>query len=707
MRYNVIKPLSYLFASLTLLVINIGQAANMNADQPEIRLSGHIPSMAMAQARLIEPLAEEVSVPITFTLPLRNQKELDELIQRIYDPTDENYGKYLSSEEFIERFAPTQSDYDSVIAYAKNSGLEIIGMHPNRTLLNVKAKTSSIQTAFNVGLNVYQHSNKTFYAPDSEPEVPSNIASIISGIIGLDNSAVWSPHNRIAEIGLKNNNEINPASFPSGPGGGFAPNDIKKAYNLSGITLDGSGQSIALFQLGSYLASDINAYTTFFGLPAPNLTNVIVDGGTSTIIDEVAIDIELALAMAPKSKIYVYIGPNSGQGLLDTYNKIATDNLAKQVSSSWGLGEDQAGSQILQAENAIFQQMAAQGQTVYVASGDDGAYTDYPSTTPVVDDPSGQPYVTGVGGTSLTVDANTGNYVSETVWNNGLGNGASGGGVSTVWPIPSWQTNTPTTYSKTNRNVPDVALNANQYKPYSIYFNGSWVLYGGTSCSAPLWAGFTALVNQQRVATQKPVIGFLNPTFYALGNSQQATDYHDITSGNNYVYQAGPGYDNTTGWGSFNGANLFANLTSTSAATGIYINSGNGQVSDMCNSQITWQADQYFSGGTSFLNPNLPAFMGIYRSVRFGNFSYIVPVANGNYTVSLNFAEIYWTSSGKRVFNVKINGTQVLTNVDIYALAGFANPVHFSFPVNVINGSIKIDFITVVDNAIVNGISIN
>jgi kumamolisin len=555
-----------LVALMLMFSLNIGVALDKTSNQSVIRLSEHVPSKAVANAVLLEKLDANMSVPITFVLPLRNPKVLEQLIQQIYNPADQrHYGKYLSPAEFVERFAPTQEDYNKVIAYAKQLGLSVIATHPNRTLLNVSGPTKSIEAAFKLNLNTYQQANgRKFYAPDNEPQVPVAIASIISGIVGLDNSAVWHAYNRRKEISEE---MLDASSFPSGPGGGLAPGDVKTAYNLNGVSANGSGQSIALFELGAYLASDITAYTTYFGLPSANLTNVLVDGGSGGVIDaEVTLDIQLALALAPQSKIYVYEGPNSGQGIIDTYNRIATDNIAKQVSTSWGLGEDEAGSQTLQAENAIFQQMAAQGQTIYAAAGDEGAYDDYPSMTLVVDDPSSQPYMVSVGGTSLTVNANTGVYVSETVWNRGLGNGAGGGGVSGVWPIPSWQKNVSTVYSTTNRNVPDISLNADQYKGYSIFYNGQWTIYGGTSCAAPLWAAFTALINQQRQTAQMSTLGFANPTLYTIGTTpaSQTADYHDVTMGNNLYYQAGPGYDNASGWGSFNGANLFAGLTQPS-----------------------------------------------------------------------------------------------------------------------------------------------
>ncbi len=564
------------FRCLTLFLLAfafpLAAAPSHRTDHSRVRLSGHVPAKAVSEAVYLRRLHPNVEVPLTFILPLRNQDALEQLVQRIYDPTDQEYfGKYLTPEEFAEQFAPTQEDYDHVVAYAKSLGLAVTGIHSNRTLLNVSGPARYVQRAFNLRLHHYQtHDGRTFHAPDNDPEVADSIASIIHGIVGLDNHAVRHTYNR-----QKNTTEgfltADAASntFPSGPGGGYSPNDLLTAYNLSGVPANGSNQVIALFELGAYLASDINEYASHFGLPSPKLQNIMVDGGSGGAIDpEVTLDIQLALALAPESQIYVYEGPNSDQGVLDTYNRIATDNIAKQVSTSWGMGENLSNAQFLQAENAIFLQMAAHGQTIFAAAGDSGAYDDYPTLTLAVDDPASQPYVTAVGGTRLTVNPTSGAYNNESVWNEGQGNGAGGGGVSGAWALPSWQTNVPTLFSKTHRNVPDVSLNADPNTGYSIYYNGQWTIYGGTSCAAPLWAAFTARINQARAASQKPVLGFANPLIYAIGlGSSYTTNFHDITAGNNLYYSAGIGYDNATGWGSFNGANLFASLTNSLAPT--------------------------------------------------------------------------------------------------------------------------------------------
>jgi kumamolisin len=535
-----------------------------------VRLSGHIPNnSALANAKYLGRLEADKTICATFTFPLRNQEELEALIQAIHDPSNKNYGKYLTTDEFIERFAPAQEDYDMLIAYAQELGLTVNSTHSNRILLTMSGSTQAIESALNLNLHQYQlSSGRKFHVPNNDPELPVHIAAVITGVVGLDSHAVRRPYSRKKNAHAQQASSETRRAFPSGPNGGFSPSDLVTAYKLGSISEKGSGQIIALFELADYQDSDINDYANYFGLPAPKLKRVLVDGGSGkNVFDpEVALDIELALALAPQSQIYVYEGPNSEQGVLDTYNQIAKDNIAKQVSTSWGMGEDMSSIQSLQAENAIFQQMAAQGQSIYAAAGDSGAYDDYSSDYSkalVVDDPASQPYVVSVGGTSLTVNPTSGLYINESVWNDSLGNGAGGGGVSRVWSIPSWQANVLTTYSKTHRNVPDVSLNADPNTGYAIYYEGQWMIYGGTSCAAPLWAAFTALVNQQLASISKPALGFANPIFYTLcGGTSYVTNFHDITLGNNLYYAAHTGYDNASGWGSFNGANLFASLTS-------------------------------------------------------------------------------------------------------------------------------------------------
>ena len=235
---------------------------------------------------------------------------------------------------------------------------------------------------------------------------------------------------------------------------------------------------------------------------------------------EVSLDIEMAISMAPGlNQILVYEGSTTD----DILNRMATDNIAKQIGASWTYPIDAATEQ-------IFQQFASQGQSYFNASGDGDAYVDG------VDTPADDPYITVVGGTSLTTSGPGGAWASETVWNSGGGEG-SGGGISTTYPIPSWQQGIDMSAnhgSTTMRNTPNVALTA--INVYVNYGDGSSGLFGGTSCATPLWAGFTALVNEQALAGGRSTVGFINPAVYAIGQGISYTScFHDITTGDNTV----------------------------------------------------------------------------------------------------------------------------------------------------------------------------
>ena len=547
---------------------------------------GHIPAL-VASSRNVSAVDSTQTISLALALPLHNQAELQDLLHGLSDPSDPRFGQFLTPEEFAARYSPTPEEYSRVIAYAQAMGLTVTATHSNRTVLDVAATAGQVEKAFGLHLRVYQAraDGRYFFAPDAEPQVPSALASLVTGVVGLSNASRWAPHlhphpplTTVLDVAaILDPYSVNPAAplqIGTGVSGGLAPSDIKAAYNLSGVPQNGSGQTLGLFELDGYTASDIMAYEAHYGLPNVPLQNVLVDSVTGTPSSttgptEVTLDIELQAALAPgASKILVYEGPNSDAGVVDTYNKIATDNLAKEISTSWGEPENSASASVRSSENTAFQQMAAQGQSIFAASGDSGANDNGSSLS--VDDPASQPYMVGVGGTSLTTSGAGGAYQSETTWNNNIG--AGGGGISTVWTIPSYQTtlagSAASKGSTTYRNVPDVSLNANQNTGYSVYYKGGWTVYGGTSCAAPLWAAFTALVNQKRVAAGSATLGFANPPLYALAASNAyANDFHDIADGTtNLYYPAVAGYDDATGLGTFNGANLLADLSGGAAA---------------------------------------------------------------------------------------------------------------------------------------------
>jgi kumamolisin len=411
----------------------------------------------------------------------------------------------------------------------------------------------------------------------------------------------------------------------SGPLGGLAPNDIKYAYNLSSITplygtsaaapagaLTGAGQNIGLFELDGYVASDVPAYTSYFSLPtvltgaAAPVTNILLGGfsGAPLSVDgqtEVTLDIDMILALAPSpTGLYVYEADQNVDSAapLTLFTRMANDlnpngskkPLLQVISVSWGITEDVETPDIIQGENTLFQQMAAQGQSIFCAAGDQGAYDSYGVTaigltSPSVDNPASQPYATGVGGTTLSfVKSGTtaagavtpGTYVGETVWSAGTSTGpeGGGGGVSDIWVKPSYQLGFGVSAIK--REVPDVTLNADPNTGYAIFVNGTAEVIGGTSAAAPLWAGYTALINQQRTTNGLGPVGFMNPVLYPIAaGSSYAADFHDITTGSNLFYQAMTGYDDASGLGSFQGAPLLAALSvNANAGTGTATLSG-------------------------------------------------------------------------------------------------------------------------------------
>ncbi|MGD0411894.1 MAG: protease pro-enzyme activation domain-containing protein [Verrucomicrobiota bacterium] len=534
------------------------------------QLQGHQPE-AIRRMNL-QPVGELPAtnrLNLAIGLPARNRGDLTGFLRQLYDPTSANYRKFITPEQFTQRFGPSQEDYDKLKNFFTAKGLKVTGLHPNRTLLDVNLSVADIQRVFHVNLRVYQHpaEPRTFFAPDAEPSIDLDLP--ILHVSGLDNYQVTHP---LIRKGVPlGQNTTNKALLGSGPDGSYFGYDFRAAY-APGVTLDGSGQSLALVEFDTYYPSDIATYEAQAGLPNIPLVNIPVDGftGAPGAADlEVSLDIEVAVAMAPGlSSILVYEAPEATYPMNDILNKIATDNLAHQVSMSWELFDDPS-------TDLIFQQMAAQGQSFFEGSGDEGSFN-YASTNQTQQ--SDDPYITLVGGTTLSTAGPRGAWKSETVWNwqveyPGQGiTGASGGGISTNYALPVWQQgiNMSSNSGSTNfRNVPDVAMAADNI--YVVDEDGvPEVGVGGTSVATPLWAAFCAMVNEKAALTGGSPMGFINPAIYALAKGPLYTNtFHDITTGNNTNiadptnYFAVPGYDLCTGWGTPTGQALIDALVPT------------------------------------------------------------------------------------------------------------------------------------------------
>lgn len=537
-------------------------------------------------ARALGRLEAGTRVPLSISLPLRDPAGLQDLLSRLYDPNDPLYRHFLSQPEFAQRFGPTQADYDAVIAYATQHGLSVVHRDKTRSLVDVAGTREAVEAAFGTQLAKYQMADgRIAYANSSAPRVPQFIAGKIAGVVGLDTIALYAhPHlRRLAGEALRPLIQAVPTRDlqGTGPMGGLAPIDIKTAYNLLSVApvnltgLTGQGQKLGLYELDDYLPSDIAGYAQRFNLPTPTLRNFQTSGFAtrstpSADRTEVTLDIEMLIALAPEATVYVYQGANASPDEVTLYQQIASDNAAKSISTSFGVDEaTELSSGSINAEINAFNQMAAQGQSMFAAAGDAGAYDD--GTTISVDDPASNPSVTGVGGTHLNTNPDQ-TYASETTWNNGsVAKGAGGGGVSTYFHIPAYQVGVSSAASQTMRNVPDVSLNADPQTGYSIYVTDpatpllpAFTVVGGTSAAAPLWAAFTGLVNEQRADLGlTSTVGFLNPTLYNIAETGQLNNlYHDIKDGsNNLKYVAAPGYDNATGIGTFVGDQLLGALS--------------------------------------------------------------------------------------------------------------------------------------------------
>ena len=549
----------------------------MAAAQEMKTLRGHVPAaISRLNLRPFSFVPPDTTLNLTISLQVQNENGLDDLLQQIYDPLSPNYHHYLTPKQFYQQFGPGNQAYQAAINFAKTAGLAVTGVYSNQMILDVRGRASDIQKAFNVNLYLYHHpaESRDFYAPDRDPTV--NAALPIMHVSGLDNYVI--PHPLYHKMSIKPSSSR--PNSGSGPGGTYMGKDFRAAY-APGVALDGTGQTIGLFELDGYYAVDIAAYEAQAGLPNVPLVNVAVDGGvilpqppnSDPGVGEVSLDIEMDISMATNaSEVIVYEAPNNGVSSVDVLNRIASDDIAKQISSSWGIGDDPA-------FDVYYKQMALQGQSFFQASGDDGAYyTNDEATEEYADDPN----ITLVGGTTLytTGVQGPGPWSSETVWSwfvedpgQGLDYAGGGGTNYNGIPIPSWQQGISMTAnqgSTTLRNVPDVAMTAdNIYVTWGGGINSS---FGGTSCAAPLWAAFTALVNQQALAGGSGTVGFLNPAIYAIGKSgNYTTCFHDITTGNNTNltvannYFAVPGYDLCTGWGTPNGANLINALAAIPA----------------------------------------------------------------------------------------------------------------------------------------------
>lgn len=553
-------------------------------------------------------------------LRLPDQAAVTNFIDSTSNPGSANYHHYLGKGQFAKRFGPHASAISAVESQLRSDGLRVTGLSANHLLLSFSGTASKVESAFHTGLEqVRLASGQMGRATSSAARLPASISHYVQSVVGLDQLVHESN-------GLEHANAAHEKRTPSakvtttsngGPvacadataqqqTGALTDQQVANSYGLEplyGADDLGAGQTIDIYELEPFSTSDISIFDKcYFGGTShtSQITVTPVDGGPGTGYGsgEAALDVEDVSAIAPDADIHVFSGPNMDDpwGPLDTWNQIAIADDARQVSSSWGLceTEEQVGAPgVQEVENEIFEQTAAQGQTIFSSAGDDGSddcagHNTTPTATDLsLDDPASQPYVTSVGGTTI-YDATE--PPAETVWNNGNWGGAGGGGISETWAMPPWQSSVavdqdtanqacsndpsgtadeyhlagdPTTLPSGTlcRETPDVSALADPQTGITIVYGGGWSQIGGTSSSTPLWAAMFAEINASSSCSGvTDGIGFADPSLYQVASSSAsnyADAFNDVTQGNNdnlavgdgSNWEAGTGYDLASGLG--------------------------------------------------------------------------------------------------------------------------------------------------------------
>ncbi len=583
------------FALATIVAgLLVGVSSAAAASPSQVRVGSAPPRPA--RSRVVGALSSATRITITVTLKPRDPAGLASYAAEVSTPGSSRYRRYLTVAEFRRRFGATGSQVNAVDASLSAHGLRPGAVSANGLAIPVSATSVAFAHAFSLSFQrVALASGRAAFANTQAPQFDASVAGLIQGVVGLDTLSVAQPlgirvaHGRADRAPHVVTGGPQPCQQAVGSAPGqdaYTADQIASAYRFSslyGAGDQGAGQTIALSEFEPDESSDIAAYQSCYGTSA-SVSYVTVDGGAGSGYGagESALDIEDSIGLAPAASVLVYQGPNTNTGVYDTYNAIISQDRANVISTSWGECESEEGSSAASSENTLFQEAALQGQSIFAAAGDDGS-EDCGTKSLAVDDPASQPYVTGVGGTKMSA---FGPPPVQSVWNDTTapGAGAGGGGISSLWTAPSYQSGAPSSLRVSNadssgspchaasgsycREVPDVSADADPYTGYLISYEGSWTGIGGTSGAAPVWAAFTALVNASSGCDHTP-IGFANPVLYKAAANGYSSDFSDITSGNNdYTatnggkFPAGTGYDMASGLGTPIGSALSAALCS-------------------------------------------------------------------------------------------------------------------------------------------------
>ena len=505
------------------------------------------------------PAEKPATGKVTVSVVVRRKNELDSSL----------FGKtQISRAEYKRQHAADPAELKQIRAFAKEFGLTVERdtPKPERRTVLLTGAVAAMQKAFGVELKQATVDGTPYRVREGGIHIPASLSKIIVAVLGLDNRPQAKPHFRYREQPVPAGGFL-PAAQANTPS--YTPVQVGQLYQFPAGAA-AAGQTIGIIELGGgFRTADITAYFKTLGQKTPTVTAVSVDKGKNNPTNansadgEVMLDIEVAAAVAPGAKIVVYFTPNTDQGFIDAIGSAVHDTTNKPsvISISWGGPESTWTKQSMSALDAACQSAAALGISITVAAGDDGSTDGVTDNQNHVDFPASSPHVLACGGTKLIGSGSA--ITSETVWNElASKEGATGGGVSTVFPLPAWQStsNVPKAGSFSGRGVPDVAGDADPTTGYTVRVDGQTSVIGGTSAVAPLWAGLIALNNAQN----KTTAGFLQPAIYA---AKAKSAFRDITSGNNGAFSAASGWDPCTGLGSPIGSSLIKVLAAVATAT--------------------------------------------------------------------------------------------------------------------------------------------
>lgn len=578
-------PLRSLTAAVALLTLLAGCSSSAPSAGGHGSSSGVTPSTRAGlvgttgdnHGTRIGPTDPRRAISLSISMATASDAEINRALAAIEDPNSPDYHHYLTPAEYAQRFGPSAAALVTVERSLSDAGFHVTLPSAGGSLLGAQGTVAQAETFFRVQLSDYRTaSGETYYAPDAAPRLPEEWKGAALNVLGLNNRPALHPAGIL---------RMTQSAAQQPPPRLLGPVELERAYNIAPLHLaglNGEGQTIAMPEIDTFKQRDIDYYDRTYGITPYPIEVIKVNGGADKAqqVSETTLDIQVIHAIAPRAKILVYESPADFGSLADNFNKIVSDNRAKVVSVSLGGCEPaiweapDLGRNYFATLNNIFRQATAQGMSVFVASGDDGAYTchrnDPNDNTLSASLPATNPFVTAVGGTALLVNDN-GSYYSEAGWEGPMAGSGSGGGLSVGYLRPDWQSGPGVSnqYSTDARQVPDIAASADPLTGYRIYDSTDggcsgeecWVAIGGTSASTPLWASLITLANQRAASNGKSTLGFINPMLYKMGaDSTLNAAFHDVTVGGNLYYPSTAGWDYATGWGSPDASKLIPEL---------------------------------------------------------------------------------------------------------------------------------------------------